>query len=89
MICFKSAEKLVTDERYPFETVMEDIFSDYEIMLLLLTLKGCTQSVTRHVRSETKDLKTLDHNCSMLTSFEIVNNVFSNIKNGLLKVWLF
>ena len=97
----KSAEKLAKDECYPvgvtqqfisFEILVEDIILDYDFFLSIVTsFAGDNEKFylkCYKVCSEANDLQILDHNCSMILWFEVVNQVLAQL-TGRLSVMMF
>ena len=82
----KSVEKLAKDECYPvgvtqqfesFKILVEDITSDYEFFLPVVSSFVCDTEKfypkCYKVCSEAKDFKNFDHNCSTIFRFEAIN----------------
>ena len=94
----KSAEKLANDECYPvgvtqqfqsFEILVEDINLDYEFFLPVVnSFAGDTEKFypkCYKVCSEAKGLKNLDHDCSMILRFEVVNQVLAHLTGATIR----
>ena len=88
----KSAEKLAKDECYPvgvtqqfesFKILVEDIISDYEFFLpVVSSFVYDTEKFypkCYKVCSEAKDFKNFDHNCSTIFRFEAINQVLAHL----------
>lgn len=81
-----STKKLIKDECYPFEILVEVITSNYEFLLTTMnTFTGDTgkfYSKSCKVYVDTKDLKSLDHNHSITLSLEFLKHVLAHFNEA-------
>ena len=68
---------------------MEDIILKYELLLPIVdSFPGDTDkfdSICYKLCSEVKDLKDLDHNCSMILHFETVNQTLAHLAGATIR----
>ena len=80
----KSAQRLSTDEYYPERVIEEfNLIPYYKLTLLVVnSFSGDTEKLYPQIYklfSQAKNYKSLSHDCSLLLTFDVVNEILAHV----------